>query len=357
MYAHNVNGQRTQAGSRTFGYDLAGRMTSTSAPSTAETYTYDGDGNRLTDGVAGGATTTYAWDTNAPAALLASESTSGTLRKYIYGNGPVSMRVGSTAYYYLTDAMRSVADLTSAAGATEWTYTYEPYGAYRSATKVDPIAPANAVGFDGEHMDASTGAYDLRARMYDPGTGSFLQSDPIGRSPSYAFASGDPTRMSDPSGMSEIHGGLPAEGLEVSLEEAEGVAARTAEAAGGVEGAESGQLRRVGDFRSNQAAFEHYAAHVQGVDLRPMGSAEAITADLPEFSSFPEYRSAARAFMGGGAEEGVLEGVRPGGDLVRLDPKSGYFGVRSSGGVIRTFFRPTGGPQQWLEYYTGQFTP
>jgi pyocin large subunit-like protein len=76
---------------------------------------------------------------------------------------------------------------------------------------------------------------------------------------------------------------------------------------------------------------------------------------MPEFSNFEEYRSAARAFMGGEGDEGVLQGVRSGGDLVRLNPKSGYFGVRDSRGVIRTFFRPAGGPQQWLEYFYGQF--
>ena len=55
--------------------------------------------------------------------------------------------------------------------------------------------------------------------------------------------------------------------------------------------------------------------------------------------------------------DSVLEGIRPGGDLVRLDPKSGYCGVRDPAGVIRTFFRPTGGPEQWLDYFYGQLTP
>jgi pyocin large subunit-like protein len=76
---------------------------------------------------------------------------------------------------------------------------------------------------------------------------------------------------------------------------------------------------------------------------------------MPEFGSFAENQSAARAFMGGGARDGVLEGVRPGGDLVRLDPKSAYSGVRSPSGTIRTFFRPNGGPDEWLQYFYSQF--
>jgi pyocin large subunit-like protein len=59
--------------------------------------------------------------------------------------------------------------------------------------------------------------------------------------------------------------------------------------------------------------------------------------------------------MGGGTPEGVMEGIRSGGDTVRLDPKSGYFGIRDSGGVIRTFFRPDGELQEWLNYFYKQF--
>jgi pyocin large subunit-like protein len=80
-----------------------------------------------------------------------------------------------------------------------------------------------------------------------------------------------------------------------------------------------------------------------------------VGADVPEFSSYSDYVRTARQFMGGGKPEGVIEGIRPGGDLVRLDPKSGYFGIRSTDGAIRTFFRPDGGPSDWLQYFYRQF--
>lgn len=72
---------------------------------------------------------------------------------------------------------------------------------------------------------------------------------------------------------------------------------------------------------------------------------------MPEFKSFAEYRTAARGFMGGGKGDGVLEGVRPDGDLVRFDPRTGNFGLRSPQGVIRTFFRPKDG----MGYFREQF--
>ena len=121
--------------------------------------------------------------------------------------------------------------------------------------------------------------------------------------------------------------------------------ARTAEGAGSA-------LARVPDFRDTASAFAHYAAHVKGVRLGPLGSAALKVggADLPEFGSFAEYRAAARSFMSGPGE-GTLQGFRAGGDLLRFDPANGYFGVLSPQGVIRTFFRPDAG----IDYFLGQF--
>jgi RHS repeat-associated protein len=177
-------------------YDLADRLTSVVNGSTTDTYTYDGAGNRLTN-VRGSVTTTYAWDVNASVALLATDSDSSA-RDYIYGNGLISEKVGAARYYYSSDAFGSVANETTSNGGLAWSYWYDPWGGTRSFSQ-GSSPPTNFMQFDGEYHD-NTGAYNLRARIYQPGLGSFLQSDPAGVS-SYAFASGRPTVMSDPSGM------------------------------------------------------------------------------------------------------------------------------------------------------------
>jgi uncharacterized protein RhaS with RHS repeats len=46
-YSFDANGNLTQAGSRTYAYDRARRMKSTSDGNTTVTYSYDGDGKRL----------------------------------------------------------------------------------------------------------------------------------------------------------------------------------------------------------------------------------------------------------------------------------------------------------------------
>jgi RHS repeat-associated protein len=59
--------------------------------------------------------------------------------------------------------------------------------------------------FDAEFRDtATTGFTNLRARLYDPATASFLTQDPIGASPDYSFASANPAMNSDPSGLASI---------------------------------------------------------------------------------------------------------------------------------------------------------
>ncbi len=111
------------------------------------------------------------------------------------------------------------------------------------------------------------------------------------------------------------------------------------------------------DFASNILAAEHFAKHAKGVVARSNGRLRAKPggADVPEFERLSEYRNAARDFHAGAPRPGVLEQTRPGGDLVRFDPSTGYFGIRTQGGVIRTFFRPSGNATQRLEYYRSQF--
>jgi hypothetical protein len=121
-----------------------------------------------------------------------------------------------------------------------------------------------------------------------------------------------------------------------------------------VYGSKSG-LSRIPDFADRKLAFKHYSKHVKGVVIRPKGQYRVKEIDLPEFSSFDEYVQTARGFHSGAPGEGVLEGIRKGGEIVRFDPSTGYFGVRTQQGMIRTFFRPEGDAAARLQYFLDQF--
>jgi len=206
-YTYDPNGNQTAAGSRTFTYDLENRLVSTTAGGATESYTYDGDGNRLTLSQGGTAQTFYLWDSNASVSQLAIErdGSGSLLRRYVYGQVPLSVTTGGSARYFLPDGQGSIANVTSLTGTAQWTYTYEPFGTLRSEASGSGAA-TNVLKFDGELVDATTGLYDLRARMFDPTTGRFLQQDPVANprtlpyTGSYVFVGDRPTVEGDPSG-------------------------------------------------------------------------------------------------------------------------------------------------------------
>ena len=68
------------------------------------------------------------------------------------------MRSGTADYYFHYDGLGSVRNVTSSAGVTQWTNSYEPFGANRVETKNVTSAPENSMKFTGEYLDP-TGLY------------------------------------------------------------------------------------------------------------------------------------------------------------------------------------------------------
>jgi RHS repeat-associated protein len=210
-YSWDGNGNMTGAGNRSFTYDLANRTLSTTDAGQTVTYSYDGDGKRLSGTVSGQSpsATTYVWDINWPLNQLIRESDgSGSLRRrYIHGNDLISMTSGGADYFFHHDRLGSVTNITSSAGAEQWTYIYEPFGSLRSSTMVDPGAPPNLMRFTGGLFDSETAQYHLRARQYDSALGRFTAIDPLPPNAfdpyvsAYIYVNNRPTVLVDPTGM------------------------------------------------------------------------------------------------------------------------------------------------------------
>jgi RHS repeat-associated protein len=211
-YTYDYNGNETYDPStgHSYTYDLENRViTDTCCGSnlTTSTFTYDGDGRRIT-ATTGTTTTNYTWDTNTgdgvPEVVL--ETNSGTLvNRYIYGNARISDTTPSGISYYVYDGLGSVVNTISSTGATQSTLAYEPYGGLRY-----PTTASNEMQFTGYAADPSSipgsTVYDSPTRIYDTTTGRFVSQDPVGQSGDgyaslYSYASDAPATYVDPSGM------------------------------------------------------------------------------------------------------------------------------------------------------------
>ena len=136
------------------------------------------------------------------------------MRKYIYGPGvdqPISMievADSNATYYYHYDALGSVIVLSDEDGDTVQTYEYSVFG----EVAVEDANHTNPYMFAGRRYDAEIGLYYNRARYYNPYTGRFLQTDPIGYGDEmnmYRYCLNNPLNGTDPLGLMTSLVGYP----------------------------------------------------------------------------------------------------------------------------------------------------
>ncbi|GFE81307.1 hypothetical protein GCM10011487_33070 [Steroidobacter agaridevorans] len=266
----------------TYGYDDLDRLTSASKSGTTIGYTYDANGNRLTETGSHPSTFTIAANSNrlsvASGALsriygyddagnttsftgisftynnrgrMSSSTKNGVTTNYVYNAlGQLVKKAGSTLYYYddaghvlgiydgsgaLTEeivwlgdtpiatlrpqsgggvklynihtdhlnAPRVITD--SATAAVRWRWDGEPFGG--GATNDDPSGAGVFefnLRFPGQIAMAEMGLHYNYHRDYDPPTGRYVESDPIGLKGglnTYAYVKGNPLQWTDPLGL------------------------------------------------------------------------------------------------------------------------------------------------------------
>jgi RHS repeat-associated protein len=116
--------------------------------------------------------------------------------------GLLSLRNGSSSYYYLFDRLGSVVALTDSAGNPVNRYFYDPFGNYLVGTTE---GVANPWQYAGGFKDVFSGYYKFGARYYDSKIGRWTQRDPSGQDDNaYAYAGADPVNSVDPSGLAVI---------------------------------------------------------------------------------------------------------------------------------------------------------
>jgi RHS repeat-associated protein len=145
-----------------------------------------------------------------------------------------SVVVGSSpakAYYVHSDQIDTAKLITNDAGQAVWKSDLEPFGA--NLPDENPQRQGAFVfnnRFPGQYSDRETGLHYNFHRDYDPQTGRYVESDPIGLSGginTYGYVEGNPTSNVDPSGLF-VAPGVPTALLPVVAPVAKGAGATLA---------------------------------------------------------------------------------------------------------------------------------
>ncbi|MBI5116613.1 RHS repeat protein [Candidatus Poribacteria bacterium] len=227
-YSYNTNNQLTSYDSITFVYDNNGNLTKKTQNGTDDTtYTFDYE-NKITR-IDYPDETYSAYKYDALGRRVEKRDRSGNIARYVYDgqnfiaeydgsnslvasylqsfgiDRPISMFRAGQMYWYHSDALGSIYQMTDSNQAVARSYDYSAFGKIisESGSLVNPFT------YTAREYDSDSGLYYYRARYYDAGVGRFLSRDPIkskkvaayGRL--YLYVLNDPINNTDPRGLDD----------------------------------------------------------------------------------------------------------------------------------------------------------
>ena len=177
-------------------------------------YTYDESGIRSSKTVNG--VTTY-FTTKDGVILSQTDGTNTMYFQYDNSGNPTGFLYNGIQYFYLTNQMGDVIDITDNTGTLIATYTYGAWGEVLATTPTTAgnsaqlaIANANPLRYRGYYLDAETGYYYLQSRYYSSNLCRFLNADMLefasfekeaaGGTDIFVYCSNCPTNHKDPTG-------------------------------------------------------------------------------------------------------------------------------------------------------------
>lgn len=230
-YTYDAMGNVTSNGYTTYTYNGAGRLaTIPGVPyqSSGSTFHYNGVNQRIHTWNGSGNETTYLYDESGHllekcVAWFGNECLDWDSQQYVWlGDIPVATRLKTVAYNWEgyidymyvelfnvhTDQLNTPRKLTRANSSNDLVWRWDPDGFGVGQPNGNVAGGDHHYAFDlrfpGQFWDGSTGLHQNWHRDYDPVTGRYYQSDPIGLHGglnTYLYASANPLSYIDPFGL------------------------------------------------------------------------------------------------------------------------------------------------------------
>jgi RHS repeat-associated protein len=213
-YSYDATGNTLSDGTASFGHDDSGRMVSATVGASTTTYDHNGLGERVKK--SDGSTMAYfAYDEVGH--LIGEYDANGDLIQETvwFGDIPVATlqpdgQSGIDVYYVHTDHLNTPRKISRPSDdEILWRWDSDPFG--QTPANEDPDNDTNDFSynlrFPGQYFDEETGLHYNYFRDYDPATGRYVESDPIGLNGginTYGYVGGNPLSYVDPYGLIDL---------------------------------------------------------------------------------------------------------------------------------------------------------
>ena len=175
-FTYDANGNLLSDGKYTYSWTKGSLLEKVTGDGLEAVYTYDASGIRTSKKV-NGTTTEYL---TAGGSVL-SEKKNGVWQHYLYdGSGQLmAIRYKGADYYYIRDGPMTITGLADANGTAVVNYRYDSWGMLTgiSGSMAGTLGKDNPYRFKGYYYDEETGMYYLKSRYYQPEICRFISAD------------------------------------------------------------------------------------------------------------------------------------------------------------------------------------